>query len=236
MAINPSSYRYKNFEIRAFETEKIVWFIAEDVALALCYRSLEDLIGLLEPDEKGMCILRTADGEKELITLNEAGLYHAILSCEKPEARSLRRWIMGEVLPAIRAEAQSESAASEGGLPNPEWLAEGRKKLLEWSEAVTAGEKVRFPELDDQTVAGVMGFAIRHSRFLVTIGDDGRIHASTIPTNACVMTVERLLKALNEPNGVHVEAKTLMEFIQAATRRLAERFDYYEARNRKSAT
>lgn len=236
MTINPSSYRYKNVEIRAFEIEKLVWFVAEDVALALLYPCFEELISLLEADEKETFRLRTADGERELITLNEAGLYHAILSCSKPEDRSFRRWMMGEVLPAIRSETQATKTAGEGGLPDPQWLAEGRKKLLAWSEAVTAGEKVKFPELDDQTVAGMMGFALRHSRFLVTIGDDGRIHASTIPTNACVMSVEQLLKAINEPNGVHVDAKTLLEFIHAATQRLAQKFDYYEARNRKSAT
>lgn len=235
MVFSPVSHQFNTSEIRAFETGKVAWFVAGDVAAALGYSGIEDLVRILEEDEKGSHVIKTANGDQELITINEAGLYHTILECSQPYARSFRQWILGVVLPSIRGTARSDEKESETGLPDPEWLAEGRRKLLEWSEAVAAGKKVKFPELDDQTVAGMMGFALRHSRFLVTIGDDGKIRASTVPINACVMTMGQFLKALNEPNGLHVETKVLIEFVQAATNRLAERFDYYEARNRKPA-
>ena len=43
-------------------------------------------------------------GRKQPLTLfvNEDGLYDVILESRKPEARAFRRWVTGEVLPAIR--------------------------------------------------------------------------------------------------------------------------------------
>ena len=40
--------------------------------------------------------------QRETWVTNESGLYHLILTSEKPEAKAFRKWVTGTVLPALR--------------------------------------------------------------------------------------------------------------------------------------
>jgi prophage antirepressor-like protein len=78
------------------------WFVAADVAKALDYAEAKDMTRNLDDDEKGRQIVPTLGGEQVLITINEYGLYSAILKSRKPEAKRFKRWVTHEVLPSIR--------------------------------------------------------------------------------------------------------------------------------------
>ena len=41
-------------------------------------------------------------GVQSVATVNESGLYSLVLGSRKPEAKSFKRWVTHEVLPAIR--------------------------------------------------------------------------------------------------------------------------------------
>ena len=41
-------------------------------------------------------------GPRGVAVVNEAGLYSAVMTSQKPEAKSFKRWVTHEVLPAIR--------------------------------------------------------------------------------------------------------------------------------------
>jgi hypothetical protein len=43
-----------------------------------------------------------AAGPREMLTVNESGLYSLIFTSRKPEAKRFRKWVTNEVLPAIR--------------------------------------------------------------------------------------------------------------------------------------
>lgn len=69
-----------------------------------------------------------ARGNPNLIAVNESGLYSLILTSRKPAARLFKRWVTGEVLPAIRRsgrlhgrragrDARGAGAAGHSGAP-----------------------------------------------------------------------------------------------------------------------
>lgn len=78
------------------------WFVAADIAKVLDYLEAKDMTRLLDDDEKGRQIVPTLGGKQEMNTINESGLYSAILRSRKPEAKLFKRWVTFEVLPSIR--------------------------------------------------------------------------------------------------------------------------------------
>ena len=77
-------------------------FVAADIAKVLEYTEASAMTRHLDDDEKGLTIVQTLGGSQELITINESGLYSAILRSRKPEAKLFKRWVTFEVLPSIR--------------------------------------------------------------------------------------------------------------------------------------
>lgn len=78
------------------------WFVASDIAKILGYREAYDMTRRLDADEKGPRSVRTPGGTQEMTTINEAGLYAAILGSKVEGARQFKRWVTHEVLPSIR--------------------------------------------------------------------------------------------------------------------------------------
>lgn len=60
-------------------------------------------------------------------------------------------------------------------------------------------------------------------RWLVSFDATGREVVQPVPQDACVCTVAEMLKAISEPNGIHVDTHALAGFVIAATERLARR-------------
>ena len=80
-------------------------FIAKEVAEILGYSDAEALTRRLDDDEKSnrqIVGLGTQSGGRGITVINESGLYSAILSSNKPNAKPFKRWVTAEVLPSIR--------------------------------------------------------------------------------------------------------------------------------------
>ena len=103
----------KIFEHPEFGKVRIVmidgepWFVAADVCKALSISNSRDSVGKLEKEEKMTVDLTdshsgTRGGAQKISVVNESGLYTLVLSSRKPEAKSFKRWITHEVLPALR--------------------------------------------------------------------------------------------------------------------------------------
>lgn len=60
---------------------------------------------------------------RQVLFVNEDGLYDVILDSRKPEARQFRRWVTGEVLPSIRKDgAYMTPSTLEQALTSPDFL------------------------------------------------------------------------------------------------------------------
>ena len=81
------------------------WFSAADVCNALDIRNPSQAISRLDEDEKIITLISNEGnqrGNPNVAVVNEPGLYTLILGSRKPEAKSFKRWITHEVLPALR--------------------------------------------------------------------------------------------------------------------------------------
>lgn len=101
-------FSFKNHEVRTTTIQNICWFAAHDVAAALEYSEASALTRHLDDDEKGLSTIQTPGGEQQIQVINESGLYHALFKSRKPEAKAFRKWVTGEVLPAIRKTGKYE--------------------------------------------------------------------------------------------------------------------------------
>lgn len=94
-------------QIRVIVIDGEPWFVAADVCAAINIVNSRDAVARLDDDEKGVGSTDTPGGIQEVTIISEPGLYTLILRCRdavKPGtvAHRFRKWVTGEVLPAIR--------------------------------------------------------------------------------------------------------------------------------------
>lgn len=77
------------------------WFVAADVCAVLDIANPRDAVRSLDPDESDDHGVGTND-TLTVKVISEPGLYSLILRSRKPEAKAFKRWVIHEVLPALR--------------------------------------------------------------------------------------------------------------------------------------
>lgn len=78
------------------------WFVGKDVAERLGYANPQKAVrSHIDSEDRTVTDSFTVNGTK-VVLINESGLYSLILSSKLPSAKSFKRWITSEVLPAIR--------------------------------------------------------------------------------------------------------------------------------------
>jgi prophage antirepressor-like protein len=96
------SYQFEEEPVRVVMIDGEPWFVANDVAKALGYPRQQEMVRLLDDDEKGVHNVHSPGGEQETSIISESGMYHAALKRRGAHAKRFRRWVTEEVLPAIR--------------------------------------------------------------------------------------------------------------------------------------
>ncbi|MNP05173.1 hypothetical protein D3C76_971180 [compost metagenome] len=99
---NVIPFNFGKQRVRTLLVDGEPWFVATDISAALQYRDSFNMCRNLDDDEKGTQIVSTLGGAQEMLAINESGLYSAILRSRKSEAKIFKKWVTGEVLPAIR--------------------------------------------------------------------------------------------------------------------------------------
>lgn len=90
-------------DVRIVEQKGEPWFVGKDVATALGYKnSRQALATNVDVDDRDVQEMDTPSGTQEMTIINESGLYSLILGSKLPTAKEFKRWVTGEVLPAIR--------------------------------------------------------------------------------------------------------------------------------------
>jgi BRO family, N-terminal domain len=105
-------YFFQNQRVRTIAKDGETWFFAADVCEVLGHTNPRKAIDRQDPDEKGVSSSYTLGGTQTMNVINESGLYALVFSSRKSEARNFRRWVTGEVLPAIR---RTGSYSPDGG-------------------------------------------------------------------------------------------------------------------------
>lgn len=105
---NLQIFNYNARQVRTVVLDGEPHFVAADVCGVLDQPNVSQVVARLEDDEKGIHNLDTPGGRQDLLVVSESGLYSLILGSRKPEAKMFKRWVIHEVLPAIRKTGRYE--------------------------------------------------------------------------------------------------------------------------------
>jgi prophage antirepressor-like protein len=101
---------WRGNHVRILGTTDTPLFIAKDICDILGLKT-KHLSRYLDNDEVDTIDHVDSRGRRaEMLVLTESGLYHLILVSRKPEAKSFRRWITSEIMPAIRRQGYYQVA------------------------------------------------------------------------------------------------------------------------------
>lgn len=108
-------FNYNGHPVRICrEPEGGPWYIAQDVCAILELQDVSRALIELDRDEKtNIPGNRVGCNISKLRAVNEFGVYHLIFKSRKPEAKQFKRWLIHEVIPAIRRTGQYSVQPSE---------------------------------------------------------------------------------------------------------------------------
>lgn len=112
-------FTFQNRQVRVAGTPDNPIFCAVDVCEILGIENSRDAIASLDADEK--ITVANSDGNPragiphQLAFVTESGLYTLIFKSRKQEAKTFRKWVTAEVLPAIRRTGGYQTPAPVGG-------------------------------------------------------------------------------------------------------------------------
>lgn len=118
--------------IRTVTVNNEPYFVGKDVADILGYQNGSRDINRHVDDEDKLVERIVMSGQKrDVILINESGLYSLILSSKMPNARKFKRWVTSEVLPSIRKHGMY---AVDELLNNPDFMIKTFEALKEERE------------------------------------------------------------------------------------------------------
>lgn len=95
-------FDYHSAAVRTIDKDGEIWFIAKDICDILELTDVSMTVRSLDDDEKLIQALFVSGQTREVMTVNEAGLYALVFRSKKPEAKAFSRWVRHDVLPQIR--------------------------------------------------------------------------------------------------------------------------------------
>ncbi|MBF0140239.1 MAG: hypothetical protein HQL74_08160 [Magnetococcales bacterium] len=105
------------------------WFHAGDICRILGHGNPRQVVeSHVDPEDVQKCDTLTAGGVQQANYVNESGLYALIFGSTKPEAKRFKRWVTGDVLPAIR---------KTGGYGTDQTLLEGMARMAEQLQRIS---------------------------------------------------------------------------------------------------
>jgi prophage antirepressor-like protein len=95
-------FSFENHTVRTVMVENDPWFVAKDVGEVLGLSNIRATIRGFPKNETGVNTIYTSGQKREILTVNEPGLYRLVFQSRKPEAEKFKTWVFTEVLPSIR--------------------------------------------------------------------------------------------------------------------------------------
>lgn len=97
--------------VRVIDRADAPWFVAADICRAVGIKQTGRAVSALDDDGKGMISIHTLGGEQTVLAVTEGGLYTLLIRSRQATtlgslAHRFRRWVTGEVLPAMRRTGQ----------------------------------------------------------------------------------------------------------------------------------
>lgn len=155
--------------VRTLMVNNEPYFVGKDVADILEYTNTAKAIRDHVDDEDKLTERIVLSGQnREVIFINESGLYSLILSSKMPNARKFKHWVTSEVLPSIRKHGMY---ATEELINNPDLLISVAKELKaerERNKALQEDNEIMRPK-------AIFADAVSTSKTSILVGDLAKI-------------------------------------------------------------
>lgn len=126
-------FNFHGQDVRTVTIDNEPYFVGKDVAGILGYQNgSRDVNRHVDEEDKLKYRFGTSGQDREMIIINESGLYSLILSSKLPQAKEFKRWVTSEVLPTIR---KNGMFATDELLDNPDFAIATLQRLKEEREA-----------------------------------------------------------------------------------------------------
>lgn len=162
-------FNFNNSQVRVIVENGIEWFVAKDVAKdvaeVLGYRDATAMARNVDKDDTHkVCTVDSIGKKQEVTVLNESGLYQAIWSSQRKEAKAFKKWVTSEVLPSIRKHgAYMTSDVLAQAIADPKFTVGLLQNLQEEREKRIEAEKTK-AHISDKKTATAMATASVASR------------------------------------------------------------------------
>lgn len=101
-------------EIRTITKDGESWFIGKDITEKLGYQNgSRDITRHVDEDDQMVIPIPGDLQNRNMLVINESGLYSLILSSRLPNAKKFKRWVTSEVLPSIRKSGSYQKPLSQ---------------------------------------------------------------------------------------------------------------------------
>ena len=149
-------------EIRTVTIDNEPWFVGKDVATALGYKNTADAIGKhVDTDDKLTSQIAIAGQRRDVVVINESGLYALIFGSKLDSAKRFKHWVTSEVLPTIRKTGSYQKPMTTA--EQIQLLAQGnqdheeRIEKLENTMTIDYGQQKYISDLVSKVVIEVLG-------------------------------------------------------------------------------
>ena len=89
--------------VRGINIDGEGWLVGKDVAELLGYKNTRDALSKhVDEEDKSEVAIHDGRQNRNMVVINESGLYSLVLRSKLPQAKKFRRWVTSEVLPQIR--------------------------------------------------------------------------------------------------------------------------------------
>lgn len=177
-------FNFENHEVKSLLINSEPWFVGKDVAETLGYTDTNQAIRKHVDDEDKLSRRFDGSGQgREMVIINESGLYSLVLSSKLPSAKKFKRWVTSEVLPALRKTGQYQVKELSG----QELMA---KALIEAQSVLAAKDK----QIEAMKPKVVFADAVATSHTSILVGELAKI----LKQNGIDMGQKRLFAWLRE--------------------------------------
>ncbi|WP_304225458.1 BRO family protein [Gracilinema caldarium] len=156
------------------------WWIARHVCDILGLSDVSMSLQRLDDDEKMIQKLFVSSKMRNVWLVNEPGLYSLVLTSNKPEAKSFKRWITHEVLPAIRKTGSYAVGSGKAETPGRPGLAEAAAFMREARQTfgIRSARRVCKQYLGPENFEPLTR---RPKKVVPTTGPDGKTYVEGLP-------------------------------------------------------
>ena len=97
------AFQFESRSVRTLSIKNEPWFVGKDIATVLGYERPDNAIrNHVDDDDKLMHQISASGQNRNMVIINESGMYSLTLSSKLSQAKRFKKWVTSEVLPSIR--------------------------------------------------------------------------------------------------------------------------------------